>query len=58
MKKIFNFTELAYHLRSNNRLERHTTKSPNDGNETISHLTRKIWKLFPEESEEIDSLSI
>lgn len=58
MKNIFNFTEPAYHLRSNNWLERHNTKSPNDGNETISHLTRKIWNLFPEESEEIDSLSI
>ena len=32
MKNIFNFTEPAYHLRSNNWLERHNTKSPNSSN--------------------------
>ena len=38
MKNMFNFLESAYHLWSNNRLERHNIKSVRYGTEKISHL--------------------
>ena len=46
MKNILNFIETAYHLRSNNLLERHNVKSLRNVTETISHLGPKIWNLF------------
>ena len=42
MKKIPNFIEPAYHLRSNNWLERHNVKSVRYRIETISHIDAKI----------------
>ena len=43
-KNTFNFIEAAYHLRSNNRLERRNVKSVRYGTETTSQLGPKIWK--------------
>ena len=56
MKNIFYFIEPAYHLRSNNRLERHNVKSVSHRTEKISHLGPKIWNLLPEEYKETNYL--
>lgn len=57
MKNTFNFIEPAYHLQSEDRLERRF-KSVIYGTETISHHGPKIWNLLLEEYQEIDSLFI
>ena len=57
MKNTFNFIEPAYHLQSEDWLERRF-KSVIYGTETISHLGPKIWNLLLEEYQEIDSLFI
>ena len=58
MKNIFSFIEPVYHLKSNNRLERHNLKSVKYKTETISQPGPKIWNILLEEFKEIDSLSI
>ena len=57
MEDVFKFKNLAYNFQNAKTLNRSNVNSAKYGNETITSLGAKIWKVLPNDYKELTSLS-
>ena len=57
MSEIFKFKDTQYNLRNNMRLQGRNVKTVSYGNESVSALAPKLWRLLPPEIKNIESPS-
>ena len=57
MEEVFKFKNLVYNFQNVETLNRSNVYSAEYGNETITSLGGKIWKVLPDDYKELTSLS-
>ena len=57
MEDVFKFKNLPYNFRNAETFNRSNVNSVKFGTETITSLSAKIWKMFPNNYKELTSLS-